>query len=78
MKTTTIAVIALFATACAGSNSNLRSKVDETRTEVNQSLERVEAKARPAVRPVAQKVDEGANTAASKLGLRKGDDAEQR
>lgn len=70
MRTTTIALIALLATACAGSNSNLRSKVDDTRTEVNRSLERVEAKARPAVRPVAEKVDAGADEAKAKLGLR--------
>lgn len=71
MKTTSIALIASFVTACAGSNDELRSKVDETRTDVNHSLERVEAKTRPAVRPVAEKIDHGAEQAKAKLGLSK-------
>jgi hypothetical protein len=70
MKTTIVALITLFATGCASSNSQLSAKVDSARTDVNASLGRVQAKARPAVRPVAQRVDRGANQAAAKLGLR--------
>lgn len=74
MKTIDTALFVLFvmsATACAGSNSNVKSKVSEARTDVNESLERVEAKARPAVSPVAKRVDRGADQAAEKLGLRR-------
>jgi Tfp pilus assembly protein PilP len=71
MKTTaSVALITLFATGCAGSNSQLSSSVDAARADVNASLGRVQAKARPAVRPVAQRMDRGANQAAAKLGLR--------
>jgi hypothetical protein len=70
MKTATIVLITLFAIGCAGSNSQLSSKVDGARADVNASLARAQAKARPAVRPVAQRVDRGANQAAAKLGLR--------
>lgn len=74
MKLLGTAIMALFvasATACGASNSNISSKVSEARTDVNESLERVEDKARPAVSPVAKRVDRGANQAAAKLGLRK-------
>lgn len=69
MKTLFIVSITLLTTACAGS-SQLSSKVEEARSDVNASLERAEAKARPALRPVAQRVDRGADQAARKLGLR--------
>ena len=74
MKTVPIYLIASLTIACAGSSSELRSKVDGARADVNQSLERVEEKARPAVRPVAEKIDRGANRAATKLGLRNAED----
>jgi hypothetical protein len=73
MKTLGPAIMAVFvasATACGASNSNIGEKVNAARTDVNESLERVEDKARPAVSPVARRVDRGANQAAQKLGLR--------
>lgn len=70
LKNASIAVLVACVTACAGSSSNVRSKVNEARADVNESLERVEGKARPAVSPVAKRVDRGANQAAEKLGLR--------
>ena len=70
MKTMTISLIALLTTACASSSSRLSAKVNDARTDVNATLGRVEAKARPAVRPVANRLDRGANQAAAKLGLR--------
>jgi hypothetical protein len=80
MKLLGIASVAVFvvaATACGASNSNLGAKVSEARTDVNESLERVEAKARPAVSPVAQRVDRGADQAAEKLGLRETPEAQK-
>ena len=70
MKTLIVISVTLLTAACAGSSSQLASKVKEARSDVNASLERAEAKARPAVRPVAQRVDRGADQAARRIGLR--------
>lgn len=74
MKTILILMsIPMLATASACSSTRLSSKVEDARSNVNASLERAEAKARPAVRPVAQRLDRGAGEAARKLGLRRTD-----
>lgn len=70
MKAVILISLTLLPTASACSSTQLSSKVDDARSDVNASLERVEAKARPAVRPVAQRLDRGANQAARNLGFR--------
>lgn len=75
--TSIIALLLMSVAACGSSNSNLKTKVGEARTDVNESLERVEDEARPVVSPVAKRVDRAANQASAKVGLRDGSEAEK-